>query len=64
MSEIFGYPIDTMAGYTLTRGARAAEEFESYSAAVAAQKALPGSTLTYKVSVPPEEIEEIRKKRN
>lgn len=64
MSEVFGYPIDTLAGYNITRGARAAEEFENYDVAVAAQKALFGSTLTYKVSVPPEEIEEIKKKRN
>jgi len=64
MSEVFGYPIDTLAGYSITRGARAVEEFENYDVAVAAQKALPGSTMTYKVSVPPEEIEEIRKKRN
>lgn len=60
---VHGYPVIKSEGFTLTRGAMKPQVFESYKAAKAVQEKLPGSTLTYKVEVPEEEIEEIRAKR-
>lgn len=61
--EIHGYPVIQEGGFTLTRGAMKPVVYESYEIAKKAQKKLLGSTLTYKVSVPPAEVEEILEKR-
>lgn len=58
-SNVHGYPIDASEGFTITRGARNPETFESIGAARATQRALPGSTLTYKVTIPERERLEV-----
>lgn len=63
MKMVHGYPVIKSEGFILTRGAMKPQVFESYKAAKAAQEKLPGSTITFKVEVPAEEIEEIRAKR-
>lgn len=63
MEIVHGYPVIKSEGFVLTRGAMKPQVFESYKAAKAAQEKLPGSTLTYKVEVPEEEIKEILEKR-
>lgn len=63
MEMVHGYPVIQSEGFILTRGAMKPQIFESYKAAKAAQEKLPGSTITFKVEVPTEEIEEIRAKR-
>lgn len=62
--EIHGYPVIQEEGFTITRGAMKPQVFESYEAAKAAQEKLLGSTLTYKVTVPVAEVEEIISKRH
>ena len=57
--EIHGYPVIQEEGFTITRGAMKPATYESYEAAKSAQEKLVGSTMTYKVSVPPAEVEEI-----
>lgn len=61
--KIYGYPIVEEEGFVVSRGAGKAQVYDSYKAAKAAQEKLVGSTLTYKVIVPKEEIEEIIKRR-
>lgn len=63
MEMVHGYPVIKSEGFVLTRGAMKPQIFEGYEAAKAAQEKLPGSTITFKVEVPAEEIEEIRAKR-
>ena len=61
--EIHGYPVIQEEGFTITRGAMKPAAYESYEAAKSAQEKLVGSTMTYKVSVPPAEVEKILEKR-
>ena len=61
--EIHGYPVIQEEGFTIARGAMKPATYESYEAAKSAQEKLVGSTMTYKVSVPPAEVEEILEKR-
>ena len=63
MEMVHKYPVIKSEGFTLTRGAMKPQVFESHKAAKAAQEKLSGSTLTYKVEVPEEEIKEILEKR-
>lgn len=59
---VHGYPIIQSEGFILTRGAVKPQIFKSYKAAKAAQKKLPENTITFKVEILAEKIEEIRAK--
>lgn len=63
MEFIHGYPIVKEEGFVITKGAAAPEVYESYEMAKAALRKKRGSTLTYKATVPLEEIEIIKSKR-
>ena len=54
-----GYPRDAGEPVIVTRGARKPEKFESIQQAREFQHTLPGSTLTYKVVIPPRERLEV-----
>lgn len=58
---VFGYPVE---GEFVVRYRREEPRvFKSYEQAVAAQRELPGSMLTYRVIVPQEELDEIAARR-
>lgn len=61
--KLYGYPIVKEEGFVVSRGAGKVQTYESYEAAKKAQEKMVGSTLSYKVIVPKEEIEEIIKRR-
>lgn len=63
MQSVKNYPIILEEGFTITRGAMKPQTFPSYEKAKAAQEALSGSTMTYKIIVPKEELEEIERKK-
>ena len=48
---VFGCEVDKSEGFTVTRGNRDPEKYESYNAALAKMRSLYGSTLTYKVII-------------
>lgn len=58
---VFGYPV---VGDFIVRYRREEPRiFKSYEQAVAAQRGLPGSMLTYRAIVPQEELDEIAARR-
>ena len=63
MQTVRNYPIVFEEGFTITRGAMKPQTFSDYNKARAAQEKLFGSTMTYKIIVPKEELEEIEKKK-
>lgn len=52
---VFGYPVKNEEGFTITKGKREPEVYESYAPAYAHMRAVYGSILSYRVELDKEE---------